>query len=200
MTRGGDLRRVLDGIDAARDAGFDVIKTNAVVVRGANDGELRSLVEWAWGKDIIPRFIELMPLGSAAALGSGAVVSVQEMKSRLAPILDSDAALEHPEHRGPASYLPALSGLGKKVGFIGAVTENFCEHCNRVRVTAKGEIRACLASPSGLSLKDLMRAGLEDEAIVARIREALFGKDIGHHFYEAGRLEHHDVPMSGVGG
>jgi cyclic pyranopterin phosphate synthase len=80
------------------------------------------------------------------------------------------------------------------------VTENFCERCNRVRVTARGDIRACLASPDGLSLKELLRSGAGDDALVERIETALYGKREGHRFQVAGESAHHAVHMSRVGG
>src|SRR5206468_777226 len=134
-----------------------------------NDEELVDLVDWAWARGVTPRFIELMPLGEGARLGPDAVVPVAEMRERLASRIGADDAPVYRVDRGPAGYHAALDGSGRKVGFIGAVTENFCERCNRVRVTAKGDVRACLASPDGLSLRDLMRQGEDDDALVARI-------------------------------
>ncbi len=200
MTRGGDVARVIDGIDAIRDAGIGVVKTNSVVVRGKNHTHLPQIVDWAWDRNIVPRFIELMPLGEGAKLGTGAVVPVQEMKALLGDRIVTDADPEHRSDRGPAGYVPAARGGGHKVGFIGAVTENFCERCNRIRITAKGDIRACLASPKGLSLRDLIRSGNDDEAILAQIRESLFGKWSGHHFNVSGVDDHEHVNMSALGG
>jgi cyclic pyranopterin phosphate synthase len=200
MTRGGELARVIEGIDAIRAAGIKEIKTNAVVVRGMNDSELPEIVEWAWARGITPRFIELMPLGEGARLGRDAVVPVAEMKSRLAGLIQPEQAPEHRLDRGPAGYLEAKDGSKNRVGFIGAVTDNFCHRCNRVRLTAKGDVRACLASPSGLSLKDLMRGGADDEAMVECVKEALFGKGAGHEFYVAGVDRHFAVDMSRIGG
>jgi GTP 3',8-cyclase len=200
MTRGGDLGRVIEGIDRVRDAGIAEVKTNAVVVRGMNEGELPEIVEWAWARDITPRFIELMPLGEGARLGRDAVVSVAEMKQTLSSLVEPDLPPEHRLDRGPAGYLVARDGGAHKVGFIGAVTDNFCHRCNRVRLTAKGEIRACLASPFGLSLKDLMRDGASDDAVLERIEEALFGKRDGHEFYIPGVDRHERVDMSRIGG
>lgn len=201
LTRGGELARVIGGIDAARAAGIETIKINAVVIRGQNDDQLVEIVEWAWARDIVPRFIELMPLGAAASLGRDAVVALAEMRRSLAELLDFDGTPETPANRGPASYYFARDGSNRKVGFIGAVTENFCERCNRVRVTAKGDIRACLASPEGLSLRDLFRSGAADDVVVQQIADALFGKGAGHEFYASGSSDrHHDVAMSRVGG
>ena len=200
MTRGGDLQRVIDGIEAIRDAGIGTVKTNSVVVRGRNHEHLRDIVDWAWDRDIVPRFIELMPLGEGAKLGTDAVVPVAEMKRLLGDHIVREASPEHREDRGPAGYVPAARGHGHKVGFIGAVTENFCERCNRIRITAKGDIRACLASPKGLSLRDLMRQGHDDDAMLHRIRESLFGKWSGHHFNVDGVDAHEHVNMSSLGG
>jgi cyclic pyranopterin phosphate synthase len=203
LTRGGDLARVRRGLDAARDAGFAPIKLNTVVVRGRNDHELADIVAFAFERDFVPRFIELMPLGAAAgaALGASAVVSLKEMKARLSECLVPEEAAHFGEvaGRGPAGYLRARDGSGRRVGFIGAVTENFCERCNRVRVTASGQIRACLASPNGLSLRDLLRGHAREEALLEVLRDSLFGKREGHYFHVENDL-HLGVSMSGVGG
>ncbi len=201
ITRGGDLRRVLDGIEAIQEAGIRELKINAVVVRGINDGpNLASLVQWAWDRNIVPRFIELMPLGAAAQLGREAVVSVAEMQATLKRSIPLSASPEYRTDRGPAGYLQSLDEPERTVGFIGAVTDNFCHRCNRVRITAKGEVRACLASPTGFSLRDLIRAEQDDDAIEAKVKSALFGKGDGHQFYAPGVEEHHGVDMSRIGG
>lgn len=200
MTRGGELARVLDGIRAARDAGIGELKTNTVVVRGHNDSELPDLVQWAWGEGITPRFIELMPLGEGAKLGRDAVVSVAEMKARLKGLVRTGEAAAHRADRGPASYLTDRATGTRKVGFIGAVTDNFCHRCNRVRITARGQIRACLASPEGLSLRDLLRDGASDDAIFECIEASLFEKRSGHAFFVPGQTRHHRVDMSRIGG
>lgn len=200
MTRGGDVRRVLDGIDAALEAGIGEIKTNAVVVRGINDHALGELVAWAWSKGITPRFIELMPLGEGAKLGADAIVPVAEMKARLSSLVRPDDDADYRRDRGPAGYLEAKDGSGRKVGFIGAVTDNFCHRCNRVRITARGQIRACLASPEGLDLRAALRSDRSDEAVLHLIEEALFGKRQGHAFVDPTITRHHQVHMSQTGG
>ncbi len=200
MTRGGDLARVVRGIDAALEAGVTEMKTNAVVVRGANDDVLADNVEWAWARGIVPRFIELMPLGEGARLGADAVVPVAEMKRSLAGLLANEDDPTYRMDRGPAGYVEAADGSGRRVGFIGAVTENFCHRCNRVRITARGEIRACLASPSGLPLRALLRDGRSDDGLLEAVSQSLFGKGDGHEFYVDGVERHHDVDMSRIGG
>jgi cyclic pyranopterin phosphate synthase len=199
VTRGGDLERVVRGIDAVRDAGILETKTNTVVLRGVNDGAaLASVVEWAWSKEITPRFIELMPLGEGAKLGRDAVVPVSEMRDALAHLL-ADEPPQHRLDRGPAGYFASKDGA-HQVGFIGAVTDNFCHRCNRVRLTARGDIRACLASPSGISLRDLIRSGRSEDALLEAVQTVLFGKRDGHEFYVDGVIRHHAVDMSRIGG
>ena len=199
VTRGGELDRVVRGIDAVRDAGIAEVKTNTVVLRGVNDGaSLGEIVEWAWAKEITPRFIELMPLGEGAKLGRDAVVPVSTMRASLAHLIE-DAPPEHRFDRGPAGYFRSKSG-DHEVGFIGAVTDNFCHRCNRVRLTARGDIRACLASPTGISLRDLIRSGRSEDELLQAIENALFGKRNGHEFYVDGVVRHHAVDMSRIGG
>lgn len=200
LTRGGDLRRVMDGIAAIQDAGIGEVKTNTVVVRGHNDRQVGEVVDWAWAHDVVPRFIELMPLGEGAKLGADAVVPVAEIKANLESRIVPEHDPAYRTDRGPAGYLEARDGSGRRVGFIGAVTDNFCHRCNRVRVTARGEIRACLASPKGLSLRDLIRSGRDDAAVTAAVEESLFGKGHGHEFYVPGVARHYEVNMSQTGG
>lgn len=200
MTRGGDVHRVIAGIDAVREAGIEEVKTNTVVVRDANDHQVGDVVDWAWARDIVPRFIELMPLGEGARLGRDAVVPVAEIQERLRGRLTPVPGPEHRLDRGPAGYLPAADGSDRKVGFIGAVTDNFCHRCNRIRITARGEIRACLASPSGLSLRDILRRHRHDGDVVRAIEASLFGTRKGHTFYIPGDRPHYAVDMSRIGG
>ncbi len=200
MTRGGDLSRVMAGIEAIQDAGINEVKTNSVVIRGHNDHQVGEVVDWAWAHNITPRFIELMPLGEGAKMGRDAVVPVSEIRQNLESRIVPEYDPAYRTDRGPAGYLEARDGSGKTVGLIGAVTDNFCHRCNRVRVTARGEIRACLASPTGLSLRDLIRSGRDDDAITQAVRESLFGKGAGHEFYTPGVDRHHNVHMSRIGG
>jgi cyclic pyranopterin phosphate synthase len=102
--------------------------------------------------------------------------------------------------QGPARYLAARDGSARRVGFITAVSNEFCGSCNRVRVTARGEIRACLASRRAVSLRDLMRAGRTDEELAWAIHQALGGKLAGHGFDDASVDEHTHVGMSLIGG
>lgn len=197
ITRGGSLAQVLAGIDAARAAGLE-LKLNTVVVRDENDDELEALTRWAWSIGATPRFIELMPIGEGASLGTARHVGAAEMRARLAGLLDAHDARPDPE-RGPARYVASRDGAGR-VGFITAVSDEFCASCNRLRVTALGELRACLASRRAVSLRDVLRAGTDDLGIAWALTWALAGKARGHAFADLAAHEHTHVGMSLVGG
>jgi cyclic pyranopterin phosphate synthase len=170
ITRGGELARVLAGIDAARGAGFSEIKINCVVLRGENDDELVTLTEWAWERGITPRFIELMPIAEGAAIAATHFVPVTEMRDRLSTlVLPEDARVD--EGRGPAKYVHARRDSRLRVGFITGTSDTFCDTCDRLRVAANGMLRPCLATDVGVSAKEVAHAG-DAESIAATIRDA----------------------------
>jgi cyclic pyranopterin phosphate synthase len=192
--RAASLERITAGIAAACEAGFASVKLNVVVVRGLNDDELGNLVRFGWRRGSAVRFIELMPFGP------GVPVPLAEVRQRL---VAQGIRLEPDATRGwgPATYLrgygegaPPEGGL---VGFIGAMTENFCEGCNRVRVAADGSLRACLGGRDRVSLKALLRDGTTDEAICAAIVAALGRKAERHEMGAAGTQL---LSMVGTGG
>ncbi|GAB4215904.1 MAG: hypothetical protein OHK0013_41880 [Sandaracinaceae bacterium] len=197
ITRGGSLASVLAGIDAARAAGL-AIKTNTVVVRGENDDELEGLVRWAWSIGATPRFIELMPLGEGARLGPERLVPTAEIRTRLGDLVRNDPPRADPD-RGPARYLASADGA-HRVGLISAVSDEFCASCNRLRVTAMGELRACLASRRAVSLRDVVRSGASDREIAWALTWALSDKARGHAFADVAVAEHTQVGMSLIGG
>jgi GTP 3',8-cyclase len=201
ITRGGELARVLSGVHAALDAGLEV-KINAVLMRGTNDRDAGALVDWAFELGITPRFIELMPLGEASKLPSSAFMSQAELIALLDSRVGALPSAEFvPEHgRGPARYLPARDGSARRVGFISAVSNEFCTSCNRLRITARGDVRACLASRAATSLRDLMRAGKGDREIAWAVHRALGTKLAGHAFNDTEVAEHTRVGMSLIGG
>ncbi len=199
ITRGGELGPVLAGIHAARDAGLEV-KLNIVALAGVNDDEVGALVDWAWELGVTPRFIELMPIGEASRLPAERFLSAEAIGRLLGARLDRDAARRSDAGKGPARYLPAADGLGHRVGFITAVSDDFCGECNRVRVNAMGDLRACLADRRAVSLRDLIRAGADDRDLAWAAHWALGTKDAGHRFGDAGADEHEHVGMSLIGG
>jgi cyclic pyranopterin phosphate synthase len=192
--RAASLQRITEGIAAAGAAGFASVKLNVVVMRGFNEGELAALARFGWRHGAVVRFIELMPFGR------GTPVPLAEVRQLLT---DQGIRLEPDASRGwgPANHMrgfgegaPPEGGL---LGFIGAMTENFCEGCNRVRVAADGSLRACLGGREQVSLKGLLRDGRPDAEIGEAIRSALLLKRERHEMGAAGtRL----VPMVGTGG
>jgi GTP 3',8-cyclase len=179
--RAADVARIRRGIAAAAAAGYPSLKVNTVVLRGVNDGELGDLARFAWRHGAIARFIELMPFGG------GEPVSVAEMQR----LLEAQGVRLEPDATrgwGPARHMRGFSTDGGAevrglLGFIGAITENFCGDCNRVRVSAAGALRACLGGRDEVPLAPLLRSGT-DAAIEAAIREGLSRKRDRHHMEE----------------
>jgi len=176
--RAADVDRIRAGIAAAAAAGFPSLKVNTVVLRGVNEHELGDLARFAWSHGAIARYIELMPFGG------GEVVSVAEMQRLLA---EQGLSLEPDATRGwgPARHMRGVSRVGDRelrglLGFIGAITENFCGDCNRVRVSAAGALRACLGGRDEVPLVGLLREGSDDD-VEAAIREGLSRKRDRHH-------------------
>lgn len=197
ITRGGALSAVLDGARAAVAAGLEV-KTNTVVLGERSLDEIPGIVEWAWSLGAVPRFIEVMPIGEAARLAPSEHTVASAIAARLAPLASDPSAQARVAH-GPARYLVARDGSGRRVGLIAATTERFCADCNRVRVTARGELRPCLARPEGRPLATLVREGASDAALGAALEAALATKSEGHVLGCAGG-PHQAVGMSLVGG
>ena len=181
ITRRGDLDRVVAGIDAAIAAGLGV-KLNAVALRGFNDGELADLCRFGWARGATPRFIEHMPMSDGALYTQGQLLPAAEIRARIGAALGVEVvAAERGEARprGPARYFRAGD---EEFGIISAMSEHFCDTCNRVRMTATGDLHACLAYDDAVPLRDLLRAGADD----ARLRDAITGaaqqKRAGHDF------------------
>ncbi len=160
LTRGGNLERVLAGLDAAVSAGFDEVKLNAVVLRGENDDELEAIVRFAWARSIVPRFLEVMTIGEGAKVASQ-VVTGAEMRAKLAHLLE-DATPVREENRGPARYLVNRFDRTKKVGFITGASETYCDGCDRLRVSSDGVLRPCLATDDGVRAGELAKNGDTD--------------------------------------
>lgn len=198
LTRGGRLDEVLSGVDAALAEGFESIKLNTVVLRGKNDGELEDLLLWAWGRRMVPRFLELMPIAEGAKLGPGYLVTAREMMDRLAVHLTDEAP--HPEpDRGPAKYVRARRDPALRVGFITGTSDTFCSTCDRLRVSSTGVLRPCLATDEGLGAADLARAG-DVAGIEARIAAAWAMKPDGKTWKGCTEDSAQAVSMRAIGG
>lgn len=179
LTRGGDLREVLLGIDAALGAGFEEIKLNCVVVRGENDQELVELTQFCWARGMTPRFLEIMAIGEGANVMS-AFVSHQSMRSSLTGLLKADEGVRDPD-RGPAKYVSANDGSGRRVGFITGTTDTYCKGCDRLRVAANGMLRPCLATEDGVSARAEATAN-DAQGIADQIMRAWSQKPDGETF------------------
>jgi cyclic pyranopterin phosphate synthase len=192
--RGARLDAILAGIEAAAGH-FRSLKLNTVLMRGVNEEELPALVRYAWDRGALPRFIEQMPFA-----GGGEVVPLAEVRARL---VGAGFALRPDAFRGwgPARHVRATDRDGREglVGLIGAMTENFCEDCNRARIAADGGFQACLGGAERLSLRDLMRGGAPDAALALAVRGALGRKAPRHRMDEAGAALVL-LPMRGIGG
>lgn len=196
VTGRGDLSRVLGGIDAARAVGMRV-KTNAVAIVGVNDRDLAALCEDAWTRGAVPRFIEHMPMSDGAlystAQGISAAAIRQAIESELGELVPVGPTRDD---AGPARYWALKRDAARVVGIISAMTEHFCDDCNRLRLTAAGDLHACLGYDDATPLRDLLRAGASDDDIVAAIAGAVTGKRAGHAFGSAPPEKH----MVGIGG
>ncbi len=177
MTRRDELTRVLDGIAAAVEIGFDPVKINTVVQRGVNDDELVDLAAFGRDHGVEVRFIEWMPLDASGGWDSAAVVGQDEIVARI----DEVFPLEPVPARGaaPADRWRYRDGRGS-VGVIPSVTKPFCGDCDRVRLTADGQFRTCLFSTDESDLRAAMRRGETDDELAARIERAVGAKWAGH--------------------
>jgi cyclic pyranopterin phosphate synthase len=184
LTSRGDLARVLAGVDAAVAAGLRV-KTNAVALRGVNDGELLALCEYAWGRGAVPRFIEHMPMSEGQLYTTDAELSSAQIRTALEAALGQLTGAERPgQDPGPARYW--RTGSGREVGIISAMTDHFCDDCNRLRLTATGALHACLGHDDAISLRDVLRRGGGEDDVVRAIAAAVTGKRAGHVFERTG--------------
>ena len=179
ITRWGKLDQVLGGLTAAKQAGLRV-KINAVALKGVNDGEFEQMVEWCGREDYDITFIEVMPMGD---IGSETRVDQYLPLSMVRGQLAKTWTLEDTDERtgGPARYV-RLKETGQRIGFITPMTHNFCESCNRVRLTCTGTLFMCLGQEDAADLRSAVRASEGDELLEAAIREAIDRKPKGHDF------------------
>jgi cyclic pyranopterin phosphate synthase len=175
FTRSARHQDVLEGIEAAREAGFAGIKLNSVVIRGFNDDELADLVEFARARDAEVRFIEYMDVGGATQWSPSDVVSRREILTRLAGRYGRITELaERPRSSAPAERFALPDGT--TFGIIASTTEPFCRTCDRGRLTADGVWFLCLYAESGMDFRQMLRAGATDDEISARVAEVWRGR------------------------
>jgi GTP 3',8-cyclase len=198
VTRWGELDAVLRGLDAAQEAGL-AVKINTVALKGVNDDEFPQLIRWAHGRGMDLTLIETMPMGGIDADRLAQYLPLSLVRAQLA----SQFTLTESDHHtgGPARYVN-VAETGGRLGFITPLTHNFCESCNRVRVTCTGTLYMCLGQDDAADLRGPLRASKDDEMLEEAIDEAISRKPKGHDFMIDRR---HTVPavrrpMSMTGG
>jgi GTP 3',8-cyclase len=196
ITRRDELARVLDGIEAAKEAGFDPVKVNAVIERGVNDDEIVALAGFGRERGVEVRFIEFMPLDAEGHWVTDKVVGQDEIVAAI----DVVYPLEQLPARGaaPADRFRYLDG-GGTIGVIPTVTKPFCGDCDRVRLTAEGQFRTCLFATREFDLMTAMRSGESDDEIAARIEAAVATKWAGHRINQVNFIRP-GKSMSQIGG
>lgn len=182
LTRNGSLKKVLQGLERAKQTGFEKIKLNAVIMRGRNDDEVLDLVQYATEQGFDISFIEEMPLGAISEHSrQQAFVSSAELQSMLAERWTLQPSIGK-QSDGPSRYFQ-IEGSASRVGFISPHSNNFCGDCNRVRVTAEGRLLLCLGNEHSLDLRAVLRRYPND---LARLQEAIIAamqlKPEKHHF------------------
>jgi cyclic pyranopterin phosphate synthase len=178
ITRWGDIDKVLAGIEAARAAGL-AVKINAVALKNLNEEEIPSLMEWAHGKGMALTLIEVMPMGD---IGEGRIdqyVPLSLLRARLEKHYTLTDLTE--DTGGPARYV-RIAETGGKLGFITPMTHNFCESCNRVRITCTGTLHTCLGHEDASDLRRPLRASVDNDLLSAAIDRAIGLKPKGHDF------------------
>ncbi len=178
ITRWGDLSKVLAGIDAAQGAGLSV-KINTVALKGVNDAEIPSLIEWAHGRGMDMTLIEVMPMGQIDGDRVAQYMPLSLMRAQL----EERYTLDDSTHRtgGPARYV-RVRETGGRLGFITPLTHNFCESCNRVRLTCTGTLYMCLGQDDAADLRTPLRASADNGLLDAAMDEAISRKPKGHDF------------------
>ncbi|KAB2811349.1 GTP 3',8-cyclase MoaA [Pimelobacter simplex] len=197
ITRRDRLDDVIAGLAAAEAAGLGPVKVNAVLLRGINDDQAPELLGWCVDRGYQLRFIEQMPLDAQHGWDRDAMVTADEIFASLASRFTLTPAHE-PRGSAPAELF-VVDGGPATVGVIASVTRPFCGDCDRVRLTADGQVRNCLFARSESDLRSALRAGASDEDLAARWRTAMWGKAAGHGIDDPTFLQP-DRPMSAIGG
>lgn len=197
LTRGGDLGRVLKGLERALELGFHPIKLNCVVMPGFNQDELARLAALTIDRPLHVRFIEFMPVGDRSLYQAKGTFGVDEILAVLRGhyAISEVPGSERPKGNGPARYWSVAGALGT-VGVIHPMSRHFCDTCNRFRLTADGRVKSCLLVSSERDLKEALRAGADTATLREIVRQAL---DLKPEWHEMGK-EIQDLTMSQIGG
>lgn len=197
LTGVSGLDKVTQSVQIAKELGFHPVKVNAVIIKGINEHEIEKLCQYALDEQIRLRFIEFMPLDSGKAWQKNRVFPGKEILARLQKIFDLSPVAN--SHDSETAQRWRINGGDGEVGIIAPVTEPFCGHCNRMRLTADGQIRTCLFSLREHDLKPLLRGDATDDEIAGRLQTIVRGKEAGH---KIGREDFAQPPrtMSSIGG
>ncbi len=196
ITRGGDIKKVLAGIEKTASLGLLPIKINMVPVRGFNDDEIENFANLSITTPYHIRFIEFMPIGAKDFWQPDRYISTDEIKKRLSGLAPLNPVKI--KKSGPASYYKYDNAKGL-IGFISPVSNHFCDSCNRLRLTSEGKIMPCLFSETEIDLKSAMRAGAKDAEIERLLKLSIEIKPSGHSVNEEVALEYFK-PISKIGG
>jgi cyclic pyranopterin phosphate synthase len=198
---------VLAGLSAARAAGLGPVKVNTVLLRGINDDEAPALLGWALAEGYQLRFIEQMPLDAQHAWDRSAMITADEVLASLRAVYELAPVPDPDRGSAPAETWSVLAGPGRsswrearpRVGVVGSVTRPFCGVCDRVRLTADGQLRNCLFATEESDLRTALRAGADDAELARRFVASVAGKRAGHGIDDPGFLQP-ARPMSAIGG
>lgn len=179
ITGGGKLEKVINGLLAAKAAGFHPVKINMVVMRGVNDDEVEDMVQFCIDHDFTLRFIEAMPMGSTGREASLQYIPLSEIHDRLAKKYKLVKA--NMNGGGPARYV-RVDETELRIGFITPMSQHFCDTCNRVRLSVDGTLYLCLGQNDSYPLRELMRAGITDDELKQHIQKAIDLKPEKHEF------------------
>lgn len=184
ITRGGDLVKVLAGVDKALEVGMKPVKFNMVVMKGTNDDEIEAMVDYGLEKGVEVRFIETMPIGPAGVSMMDQHYPADKILARVKKHVGADLIpASGKTHDGPSRNF-LIAGTNTKIGVISAVSQHFCETCNRVRLTAKGVLALCLGQEDSVDLRTPIRNGVTDEELEQIIINAMLKKPEKHFFNE----------------
>ena len=178
---GGELRAVIDGLIAAKQAGISPIKINMVAMKGVNDDEFEDMVEFCLQHGFTLRFIETMPMGSTAGDATDHYLDLQAVKKRLSESYELIPGMM--PGGGPARYVQ-VRGTDLRIGFITPISQHFCETCNRVRLSVDGVLYLCLGQDDKVELRPLLRDGISDEELKKVLVDAIALKPERHEFTE----------------
>ena len=184
ITRGGDLHKVMQGVDAALETGLNPVKFNMVVMQGTNDDEIEAMVDYGIEKGVEVRFIETMPIGPAGMSMMDQHYPMEKILSRVRAHVGTDLiASTVKSHDGPSKNFK-INGTSAQIGVISAVSQHFCESCNRVRLTARGVLALCLGQEDSVDLRKPLRDGISDAGLQQLIVDAMLKKPERHFFNE----------------